>query len=891
MAKTISQGQPNFEDISRIILREEDVKIDLALLRRDDKIEGSAVTSEEISTILNDHKLSVFNLTTTHSPLVLERSILVTTLFSFLQRRDLFLSSQISHLTGILNSHKSGQDSIKFDVSRPSTFAEAIIRSGDIQFSAEQVRTFVSSLDAIFVVSKALASYLVSESMIPLMISSFGLYIEAADLEAKLLETLKLWKSGNRIVSENLTKLQNFILGYTCATQGFAWVDKRQTSVDAADLQFNLIIQNYCLILDQFKTSLKEFLVIESAPSTSSLFSATGFSNNWLSELKHPLVSLGILFTDTESQDSMKVLINKVATRSLPAAEQKRLDDLIQVFSFSHPNPEKDLVSLMKLHDDNVYAFRDYLEKLISLSACLIKKREIQDLSHPDNKKKRKSFRLSNGAEELIEKVLSNAATVPDEDLSKLQWNQLPVDLSQLKDVTETFFMSKNNERRRPKVPKGVCDTDPSQANVKNMAFDIIKGIYRAHGAVEIDTPVFELKETLLGKYGEEGNKLIYDLADQGGELLSLRYDLTVPFARYLATHNIKKFKRFHIGKVYRRDQPDVNKGRFREFYQCDLDIAGEYDVMVPDAEALTIMHEVMAKVDVGDFEIRLSHRGLLEGIVSLSGAPEKKFKTICSAIDKLDKEPWSAVAEELLEKGLEPKTVEKIGKFVFHKGKIDDVLEKVRSEQLFNGHKRSQESLADLELLSKYLKLLKSYDSIVLDLSLARGLDYYTGLIFEIGVLGANVGSVGGGGRYDDLVGMFGTTKIPCVGFSIGIERIFVLLEKKLKATNQDGRQNNTEFLVASIDDGLMEEKMELIGSLWERGFKCEMLYEVSPKPKKQLAFALNYKIPFVLWISQEGVKQSVVKIKVAIRLTSAPILRKNGSSREKIWCKNSRS
>jgi histidyl-tRNA synthetase len=587
----------------------------------------------------------------------------------------------------------------------------------------------------------------------------------------------------------------------------------------------------------------------------------------------------------------LKVLIKRVAVRSLPAVEQKRLDDWIRTFSFSHPNPDRDLASLVALLDDNVYTFRDYLEKLISLSACLIKKREVQDLSHPDNKKKRKSFTLSKGAEELIETLLSSAATVPGEDLSQLKWEQLPVDLNQLKDVTETFFVSRNNERRKPKVPKGVCDTDPFQSTVKNMAFDIIKGVYSEHGAVEIDTPVFELKETLLGKYGEEGSKLIYDLADQGGELLSLRYDLTVPFARYLATHNLKRFKRFHIGKVYRRDQPDVNKGRFREFYQCDFDIAGECDLMVPDAEALTIMHEVMTRVDVGDFEVKLSHRGLLEGIVALSGAPEQKFKTICSAIDKLDKEPWSTVAEELLEKGLEPQTVEKIGKFVLHRGKIDDVLEKVRSEQLFNGHERSEQSLAELELLSKYLKHLKSYDSIVLDLSLARGLDYYTGLIFEIGVLGANVGSVGGGGRYDKLVGMFGTTQIPCVGFSIGIERIFVLLEKKLKDANQAGRQNYTEFLVASSDDGMMEEKMELIGLLWKRSFKCEMLYEVSPKPKKQLAFALNNKIPFVIWISEEGVKKSVVKIKVDIRLTSAPISRKNGSSRDRVWCKNSRS
>ena len=173
--------------------------------------------------------------------------------------------------------------------------------------------------------------------------------------------------------------------------------------------------------------------------------------------------------------------------------------------------------------------------------------------------------------------------------------------------------------------------------SIRKKAFNIISSVFRRHGAVEIDTPVFELKETLTGKYGED-SKLIYDLQDQGGELLALRYDLTVPFARYLAMKNVQNIKRFHIAKVYRRDNPAMNKGRFREFYQCDFDIAGKYGLMIPDAEVLAVLNEILTELDIGKFTIKVNSRKLLDAMVELSGAPKEKFKQICSAIDKLDK-------------------------------------------------------------------------------------------------------------------------------------------------------------------------------------------------------------------------------------------------------------
>lgn len=205
-----------------------------------------------------------------------------------------------------------------------------------------------------------------------------------------------------------------------------------------------------------------------------------------------------------------------------------------------------------------------------------------------------------------------------------------------LKEISE-LIAAKNEERRKPKIPKGTRDFTPLQMSLRKKAFQIITDVFLKHGAVEIDTPVFELKETLTGKYGED-SKLIYDLQDQGGELLSLRYDLTVPFARYLALKNITNIKRYHIAKVYRRDNPALSKGRFREFYQCDFDIAGNYDPMLPDAEVIKVVDEILTNLELDNFVIKVNNRKLLDAMVELSGAPKQKFKQICSSIDKLDK-------------------------------------------------------------------------------------------------------------------------------------------------------------------------------------------------------------------------------------------------------------
>jgi histidyl-tRNA synthetase len=198
------------------------------------------------------------------------------------------------------------------------------------------------------------------------------------------------------------------------------------------------------------------------------------------------------------------------------------------------------------------------------------------------------------------------------------------------------------------KCAKGSRDLGPKESSIRRGAINKIVEVFERHGGVELDTPVFELKELLVGKYGAE-SKLIYDLADQGGEQLSLRYDLTVPFSRYMAANAVKKMKRYQVGKVYRRDNPVMTKGRFREFYQCDFDIAGEYDPMLPEAEVLKIVCEVLASFSLGQFVVRVNSRALLEAMTRNAGIPPEQFKTTCSTLDKLDKLPWQDVRKELV--------------------------------------------------------------------------------------------------------------------------------------------------------------------------------------------------------------------------------------------------
>lgn len=462
-------------------------------------------------------------------------------------------------------------------------------------------------------------------------------------------------------------------------------------------------------------------------------------------------------------------------------------------------------------------------------------------------------------------------------------------------------FSSDMAPRFELKTPKGTKDWDGKDMVIRDKIFSTITEVFKRHGGVTIDTPVFELKEVLTGKYGED-SKLIYDLADQGGEICSLRYDLTVPFARYLAMNkDIQNIRRYHIAKVYRRDQPAMTKGRMREFYQCDFDIAGTYDPMIPDAEIIKIACQVFDKLGwKGTYTIKLNHRKILDGIFEVCGVPEDKIRSISSAVDKLDKLPWAEVRKEMtVEKGLAEDVADRIGEWVVLKGK-GELLQKLRADEKLSANESMKLGMNDLEVMFRYLERWKVMENCSFDLSLARGLDYYTGIIYEVITEGSapsptdagrsknkkkkgpknededrsddpsiGVGSVAAGGRYDGLVGMFSGKNIPCVGISFGVDRIFSITKARMAADKSHDLVRNTEvdvFVMAFGGKGftgLLEERMDVVDMLWDAEIKAELSYKVKPKLPQQFKQAETNGVPFAVILGEDELAQGKVKIK----------------------------
>lgn len=452
-----------------------------------------------------------------------------------------------------------------------------------------------------------------------------------------------------------------------------------------------------------------------------------------------------------------------------------------------------------------------------------------------------------------------------DEEVAKLL--QLKAQLSE--DEPHKFVL---------KTAKGTRDHGPAQMALREKAFNVIKACFKRHGGEAIDTPVFELKDTLTGKYGED-SKLIYDLADQGGEILSLRYDLTVPFARYLAMNKISNIKRYHIAKVYRRDNPAMTRGRYREFYQCDFDIAGQYDPMLPDVECVRIVTEILRDLALGDFVVKVNHREILNGLFEYCGVPAESFKTICSAVDKLDKLPWEDVRKEMVvEKGLAEEVADRISQFVGRNGGRD-LVAALQSEEI-SKNAAVKRGLDDMKLFFDYCDLYNITSKVSFDLSLARGLDYYTGVIFEAVLKDSNekvgdsskestsVGSIAAGGRYDTLVGMFDAKgrNVPCVGISVGVERIFTLLEAKALAEQSKLRTNDTEVFVASAQKNLAPERMKICAELWDNGLKVEHSYKLNPKLLVQLQYCEERGIPLAIIIGESELQKGIVKVRKVV-------------------------
>ncbi|KAF6199838.1 hypothetical protein GE061_006136 [Apolygus lucorum] len=414
------------------------------------------------------------------------------------------------------------------------------------------------------------------------------------------------------------------------------------------------------------------------------------------------------------------------------------------------------------------------------------------------------------------------------------------------------------------KTPKGSRDYSPMQMALRNSVLDKIIKVFRRHGAETIDTPVFELKEVLTGKYGED-SKLIYDLKDQGGENLSLRYDLTVPFARYLAMNKISNIKRYHIAKVYRRDNPAMTKGRYREFYQCDFDIAGQYDPMLPEVECLRVVVEILNSLELGKFVVKVNHRALLDAIFEAAGVSSNMFRTICSSVDKLDKSPWEEVKKEMVnEKGLSDEAAEAIGNYVRQSGGTE-LLDRLAADEGLSKTKTGPGGIESLKLFLHYAELAGVSSYVSVDMSLARGLDYYTGLIYEAVLVGAEVGSVAGGGRYDGLVGMFDPKgkQVPCVGVSIGVERIFSVVEARAAKGSEKVRTTHVQVYVASAQKNLQDERLKLCALLWDAQINVEQSYKKSPKILAQLQHCEEQGVPVIVILGEDELKRGVVKVR----------------------------
>eukprot|EP00835_Amoeboradix_gromovi_P006111 NODE_663_length_5420_cov_0.347679.p1 type:complete len:449 gc:universal NODE_663_length_5420_cov_0.347679:3771-2425(-) len=401
------------------------------------------------------------------------------------------------------------------------------------------------------------------------------------------------------------------------------------------------------------------------------------------------------------------------------------------------------------------------------------------------------------------------------------------------------------------KFPKGTKDFHPADVVIRDYVVEKITSVFQKHGGECIDTPTFERRELLTNKYGED-QKLIYNMEDQGGEILSLRYDLTVPFARYMALTKRQHMKRYQIGKVFRRDQPYMTKGRYREFVQCDFDIAGQHGSMLPDSEILYMMTEILNGLNL-KYMIKLNHRKLLDGLFEFCGVAADKIRPISSAIDKLDKSPWEEVKKELIQKGCTEEVAEKIGQYVSING--NEAIEDLMKDSIFsNGD--AKVGLTELKTLFEYCKAYKILDNVCFDMSLARGLDYYTGPIFEAILLDHPIGTISAGGRYDELVGAFSGKKIPCVGFSIGVDRLCSIFEEAPKT-------KHTKVLVVGMGSGCLESRLSILAELWNENIEAETAFK--PKPKMQAQFDICDKelIPIAIMVGDDEVKNGTVGIK----------------------------
>ncbi len=381
--------------------------------------------------------------------------------------------------------------------------------------------------------------------------------------------------------------------------------------------------------------------------------------------------------------------------------------------------------------------------------------------------------------------------------------------------------------------------------------------VFERHGFEPIDTPVLEYYDTLTGNIDDE--KLIYHFEDQGGREVGMRFDLTVPLARFVAQHRNEltfPFKRYHIAPVWRADRPQ--RGRFREFWQCDADIVGTNSMMA-DADVVSIFIEALNAVNIPNPIVRINHRKLLEGFARFAGVPEERAGSVYRAIDKLDKIGPEGVVEELGKAGVEAGVAGRIIELLATTGSPDVVLSAVASQ--LQGIDIAESAVRDLSELFEYLAALGlSEEDYTLDLSLARGLGYYTGPVFEATTYEANIGSLGGAGRYDGLVGRFSKEQLPATGISLGLERIIVVAEElgliQVASAVSD-------VLVTVFDEERSTDSLALTTELRRAGLKAEAYLEPGRDLGRQFRYASRRGIPFAIVLGPDELERGVVAVK----------------------------
>ena len=432
----------------------------------------------------------------------------------------------------------------------------------------------------------------------------------------------------------------------------------------------------------------------------------------------------------------------------------------------------------------------------------------------------------------------------------------------------------------KPSIPKGTRDFTPAEMARRNYIFDTIRSVFRLYGFAPIETPAMETLQTLMGKYGEEGDKLLFKILNSGdflrgvdrslvdnpdgqwGKLTSqlcekgLRYGLTVPFARFVVMHRNDlqmPFKRYQIQPVWRADRPQ--KGRYREFYQCDADIVGS-DSLVNEVELLTLIDEVFARLGIS-ITIKLNNRKVLAGIAQLIGFPEKMVD-ITVAIDKLDKIGLDAVNAELLERGLSAEAVAALEPILKIDGTVAERLD--RLAELLAGVEEGAKGVEELRTIVAGVEALGLRAVLDLDVALARGLNYYTGAIIEVKANDVAIGSITGGGRYDNLTGVFGMPGLSGVGISFGADRIYDVLNQ-LNLYPAD-LLTGAKVLFLNMGEAETAQSLKVIGQLRNAGIAAEV-YPDAAKMKKQMTYADAKAIPFVAIIGESELAEGKLTLK----------------------------